>query len=59
MSETQSREIPASVRWILYAISQVGFPVAVALVLLLSSGKKLDDIAAKLERLIVLTEAKR
>ena len=59
MSETQSREIPASVRWILYAISQVGFPVAVALVLLLSSGKKLDDIVAKLERLIVLTEAKR
>ena len=57
--ETDTRNIPTSVRWILYAVSQVGFPIAVALFLLLSVGKKLDDIAAKLDRLILVTEARR
>ena len=52
-------DTPAVVRWAVWFIERIGFPIAVAAYVLFSLGGKMDKIGEKLERLITITEARK
>jgi hypothetical protein len=53
-TETDRTDAPRALRWIVWAIGQVGFPMVVAGYLLWAIGPKLDQIVRLLELLISL-----
>lgn len=59
MNDTDSipsrRMADAAIRW----IRDLGFPIVVAAYLLLGLGPKIDALQALVERLVIITEARR
>ena len=63
MNGTEATEaLPFSRRasdWVVRLLRDVGFPIAVSAYLLLGLGPKIDRLSGLVERLVIVTEARR